>query len=279
VDQIGPLDVDWARREALAVLDHLTADEAAVEEAIWQTGRQQRLRLTRADAKQLKIAHPVTYGKRAESLRFEIEHLALGSTVPDIEGTDADDGFFKLSDYRGKIVVLMFSANWCGPCLAMYPDNRQLVEKHRGQPFASLSVMGDDDRQGLREKVRSWPTIYVLDHRARIAYRGLRGPSLERAVARLLAARDRDPAAGKTVDFDPFEQSPCWPRSPCQAGERRRVACESSVSAIKASSRSFAGRKAVHWIKSIFLAHGRTIAVNDHLGHVSLWKLADEQAD
>lgn len=231
-DQIGPLDVDESRREALAVLDHLTADEAAVDEAIWQTGREQRLRLTRADAKQLKIAHPVTYGKRAESLRFEIENLALGSTVPDIEGTDADDGFFKLSDYRGKVVVLMFSASWCGPCLAMYPDNRQLVEKHRGQPFAFLSVMGDDDREGLREKVRegeitwrawtdgmngpistrwnvrSWPTIYVLDHRGGIAYRGLRGPSLERAVARLLAARDRDPAAGKTAGLDPFEESP-----------------------------------------------------------------------
>ena len=44
--------------------------------------------------------------------------------APEIEGKDADGDAFKLSDYRGKVVVMTFSGNWCGPCRAMYPDER-----------------------------------------------------------------------------------------------------------------------------------------------------------
>ena len=43
---------------------------------------------------------------------FEIRHLAIGKTAPDIEGEDIDGKKFKLSDYRGKVVVLDFWGNW-----------------------------------------------------------------------------------------------------------------------------------------------------------------------
>lgn len=38
--------------------------------------------------------------------------LAIGKTAPDIEGVDLDEVPFKLSDYRGKIVVLDFWGDW-----------------------------------------------------------------------------------------------------------------------------------------------------------------------
>ena len=50
--------------------------------------------------------------KKAKGELFEIRHLAVGRTAPDIEGADSDDETFKLSDYRGNVVVLDFWAEW-----------------------------------------------------------------------------------------------------------------------------------------------------------------------
>jgi hypothetical protein len=50
--------------------------------------------------------------KQAERGLFELDHLQIGMTVPDIEGTDVDGAAFKLSEYRGKVVVLDFWGNW-----------------------------------------------------------------------------------------------------------------------------------------------------------------------
>jgi hypothetical protein len=43
---------------------------------------------------------------------FEIRNLAIGRVAPDIEGDDMDGQRLKLSDYRGKVVVLDFWGNW-----------------------------------------------------------------------------------------------------------------------------------------------------------------------
>jgi hypothetical protein len=43
---------------------------------------------------------------------FELRDLAIGKTVPEIEGEDLDGVSFKLSDYRGKVVMLDFWGDW-----------------------------------------------------------------------------------------------------------------------------------------------------------------------
>jgi hypothetical protein len=43
---------------------------------------------------------------------YEIQHLSVGKTAPEIEGEDGASKKFKLSDYRGKVVVLDFWARW-----------------------------------------------------------------------------------------------------------------------------------------------------------------------
>src|SRR5262249_6577408 len=43
---------------------------------------------------------------------FEIRNLAIGKVAPEIEGEDIDGTSFKLSDYRGKVVVLDFWGHW-----------------------------------------------------------------------------------------------------------------------------------------------------------------------
>ncbi len=53
-----------------------------------------------------------TQGEAAKGELFEIRNLAIGKVAPDIEGEDIDSKKFKLSDYRGKVVVLDFWGNW-----------------------------------------------------------------------------------------------------------------------------------------------------------------------
>ena len=43
---------------------------------------------------------------------FELENLRIGMVAPDIVAKDLDGVEFKLSDYRGKVVVLDFWGNW-----------------------------------------------------------------------------------------------------------------------------------------------------------------------
>jgi len=43
---------------------------------------------------------------------FQVQHLAIGKESPEIEGEDADGEFFRLSDYRGSIVLLDFWGDW-----------------------------------------------------------------------------------------------------------------------------------------------------------------------
>src|SRR5262249_48164114 len=49
-----------------------------------------------------------TVGEKAKSELHEIRNLSVGKVAPDIEGEDADGKRFKLSDYRGKVVLLYF---------------------------------------------------------------------------------------------------------------------------------------------------------------------------
>jgi hypothetical protein len=53
-----------------------------------------------------------TIRKQAEDALFLLNHLSVGKVAPDIEGQDLDGKKFKLSDYRGKVVVLDFWAFW-----------------------------------------------------------------------------------------------------------------------------------------------------------------------
>jgi hypothetical protein len=53
-----------------------------------------------------------TIGQTAEGQLFVLKYLQIGKVAPDIEGSDLDEVAFKLSDYRGKVVVLDFWGDW-----------------------------------------------------------------------------------------------------------------------------------------------------------------------
>jgi len=50
--------------------------------------------------------------KKADKYLFALEHLAIGKNAPDFQATDQDGKRFKLSDYRGKVVVIDFWGFW-----------------------------------------------------------------------------------------------------------------------------------------------------------------------
>ena len=64
------------------------------------------------DYADVKDARGRPIGKRAEGWLFEKDHLQVGNTAPEVEATDLSGVAFKLSDYRGKVVLLDFWGNW-----------------------------------------------------------------------------------------------------------------------------------------------------------------------
>ncbi|WP_435018058.1 TlpA family protein disulfide reductase [Tundrisphaera sp. TA3] len=150
-------------------------------------------------------------GAIAEGELFALRHLGIGQVAPEIEGKDHEGKPFKLGDYRGKVVVVVFSASWCGPCVGMYPEERALAKKLEGRPFALLGVNADADVGTLKAAIasgeitwRCWwdggmdgpittrwgvsgiPETYLIDAAGVIRRKNLRGEELERAVLTLL---------------------------------------------------------------------------------------------
>lgn len=138
----------------------------------------------------------------------------IGKPAPEIAGRDLDGVEFKLSDYRGKVVALYFSGDWCGPCRGEYPYQRLLMEVYKDQPFAILSVNSDTLEVAKKAKVEKhltyrswwdgnqkettkgpiatawnvvgWPTIYLIDHKGTIRFVNLRNEDVIKGVKQLM---------------------------------------------------------------------------------------------
>lgn len=148
-------------------------------------------------------------GERVGPELFERRSLKVGAPAPDIAGQDVSGHEFKLSEYRGKVVLLMFWADWSSECEALYPQLRLLAEKFKDRPFVILGVNGDprerlrtvtdlkqatwrswsDGRGGKiteRWNVQSLPMLYVLDPEGKIRFKALEPGDLESAAEQLL---------------------------------------------------------------------------------------------
>ncbi|USK48487.1 TlpA family protein disulfide reductase [Bacillus sp. CMF12] len=66
--------------------------------------------------------------------------LEKGNLAPDFELSDMEGNPVKLSDYRGKAVLLNFWATWCPPCRAEMPHMEKLYNKYKDENFDILAV-------------------------------------------------------------------------------------------------------------------------------------------
>jgi len=141
--------------------------------------------------------------------------LSVGKPFPEIVTKDVHDKDAKLSDFKGKVVVLDIWATWCPHCRAMIPDERQMVERLKDKPFALVGINMDAKKETLtkflaKEKmpwthwwvspnsnmaedwnIEYFPTVYVIDAKGVIRNEGLIGIELEKAVTELLKKMEK----------------------------------------------------------------------------------------
>lgn len=150
-------------------------------------------------------------GDMAKAALTELRTLGIGKPAPAVESEGLKGEKTSLADHKGKVIVLDIWATWCGPCRAMIPHEREMVERLKDKPFTLISVSADKDKETLekfleKEKmpwvhwfagpkgavlktynVRFFPTIYVIDAKGVIRFKNIRGEELEHAVDKLLA--------------------------------------------------------------------------------------------
>jgi thiol-disulfide isomerase/thioredoxin len=138
--------------------------------------------------------------------------LAVGKAFPDFQEKDLDGKSLSIAGLKGKVVLVDFWATWCGPCITELPHVKAAYDKYRGKGFEIVGISLDSERDKLtgflsKEKmtwpqffdgkgwqnklaqqygVNSIPATYLLDGEGKIVAKNLRGPALERELAKLL---------------------------------------------------------------------------------------------
>ena len=84
-----------------------------------------------------------------------------GEMAPDIVMNDPDGNERRLSDLRGKVVLLDFWASWCGPCRRENPNVVRAYANYKDQGFEVFSVSLDSDanrwRKAIEQDQLTWP--------------------------------------------------------------------------------------------------------------------------
>jgi len=150
--------------------------------------------------------------KRPEDPVMVAKGPRIGAPAPELEGEDFDGKSFKLSDYRGKVVVVSFWASWCKPCRMENPNVLAAYNKFKAKNFTILGVSLDRAREpwvkainddnlswsqvsdlkfwsnevAVKYRIQSIPQNFLIDPNGKIIGKNLRGAELEAKLCELL---------------------------------------------------------------------------------------------
>ena len=121
------------------------------------------------------VAQETAAAETVEDAASETE--AQGSEAPDFTVYDAEGNAHKLSDFRGKPVLLNFWASWCGPCQMEMPDFQKYYESHGDKVHFVIVNLTDGQQETVEtasafiaEKGYTFPVYYDTDIDAATKY-------------------------------------------------------------------------------------------------------------
>lgn len=129
--------------------------------------------------------------------------VRVGDLAPDFYLRDLHGETVRLSQFRGKVVLLNFWATWCGPCLIEMPALEQLYQRFGRKDFEILAISTDPQgaavtRPFQRERGLTFPILHDPDMHVGLTY-GVRTLPLSFMVDRrgvirkkIFGARDWD---------------------------------------------------------------------------------------
>ena len=83
-------------------------------------------------------------------------------SAPDFTRKSLDGKTIRLSDYRGKVVLLNFWATWCGPCIAEIPRFSGWQTKYGPQGLQVIGISMDDDVAPVQKFNRKHQLTYPI---------------------------------------------------------------------------------------------------------------------
>ena len=105
------------------------------------------------------------------------ETEAEADPAPDFTVYDLEGNAHKLSDFRGKPVLLNFWASWCGPCQMEMPDFQKFYESHGDKVHFVIVNLTDGQQETVEsaskfiaEKGYTFPVYYDTDIDAAVKY-------------------------------------------------------------------------------------------------------------
>jgi thiol-disulfide isomerase/thioredoxin len=153
----GASEVLGACRVRLNIVDQLifgSMIKKAAEEAAYGTWKLQ-------DAIEPEFARDD--GKPGQPLG--VESILIGKPAPDFQLDLLSGERFKLSEQKGKVIVLDFWATWCGQCMQTLPEVQKVAEEFKDKNVKFIAVNMQEDQASIRgalERLKINPTV-VLD--------------------------------------------------------------------------------------------------------------------
>jgi thiol-disulfide isomerase/thioredoxin len=131
----------WSASERMMAVDDLTIPET--ERSAIRADVTRLAKLVSTELSDVRMRGG-TAGEAIEPVLYALEHLSIGSVLPDATATRIGGGQEKLSDYCGKVVLLDFWATWCVPCVKSLPKVVKLKEELKDRPFEVITLSIDE---------------------------------------------------------------------------------------------------------------------------------------